>query len=68
MSRDRHGDGSSSRGFSYRVTDDQLERFQSASVAQRLTWLEEMRVFTWSAATPATRERWQRLRRGEPIA
>jgi hypothetical protein len=67
VTRDRHGDGSNSRGFRYLVNDDQLARFGSASVAQRLTWLEEMREFTWSAATPETRERWLRLRRGDPI-
>jgi hypothetical protein len=67
MTRDRLGDGSNSCGFRYLVDDDQLARFGSASVSQRLTWLEEMREFTWSAASPDTRERWQRLRRGEPI-
>ncbi len=67
MSGDRHDPKRASGGFRYLVEDAQLLRFQRATVAQRLTWLEEMRVFTWQAATPETRERWQRLRRGEPI-
>lgn len=67
MKRDRHDGARSTGGFRYLVTDDQLARFQRATVSQRLAWLEEMRQFTWSAASPTTRERWQRLRRGEPI-
>lgn len=68
MKRRRLARGRISGGFHYRVDDAQLTRFQSASVGQRLAWLEEMREFTWRVASATVRERWRRLRRGDPIA
>jgi len=49
-------------GFTYTVTDEQLARFATSTVLQRIEWLEEMRTFTWNLATPEVRERWRRAR------
>lgn len=54
-------------GFSYWVSDEQLEAFQKLSLFERLQWVESARQFTLSAQTPETRERMTRLRRGETI-
>ena len=35
----------------YYVTDEMLERFAASTTLQRLQWLDEMRTFTWNAAT-----------------
>lgn len=43
----------------YFVSSEMLRRFASSTVLQRLEWLEEMRTFTWNAATDATRARWR---------
>jgi len=54
-------------GFSYWVSDEQLEAFQKLSLLERLQWVESARQFTLSAQTPETRQRMTRLRRGETI-
>ena len=55
----------------YIVSDEMLERFAKSTTLQRLHWLEEMRTFTWNAATAETQTRWRAERdreRGlEPI-
>lgn len=51
-------------GFTYEVSDEQLERFGRATIAQRLEWLEHMRQWTWANATPDVREAWAARRRG----
>jgi len=51
----------------YYVTDEMLERFAASTTLQRLQWLDEMRTFTWNAATAATRLRWRAERgRSDP--
>ncbi len=54
-------------GFSYWVSDEQLEAFGKLSLLDRLRWVEAARQFTLAAQTPETRERMERLRRGETI-
>lgn len=54
-------------GFSYYVSDEQLEAFQRLTPLQRLQWADEARLFTLLARTPETAERQERLRRGESI-
>lgn len=62
----REGDGAISRGgFSYWVSDEQLETFGKMTLLQRLEWVEQARLFTLLARTPETAERQERLRRGE---
>ncbi|BAV33556.1 hypothetical protein SCL_1243 [Sulfuricaulis limicola] len=56
-----------SGGFSYQVSDEQLEAFARLSLYERLIWVDEMRLFTLMARTPETTERQERLRRGESI-
>lgn len=49
-------------GFTYEVSDEMLQRFAGSTLSQRIQWLDEMRVFSWTMASPETRERWRRLR------
>lgn len=48
--------------FTYRVDDEILARFATSTPLQRLRWLEEMRTFSWNAASAATRARWRAAR------
>jgi hypothetical protein len=50
------------------VSDEQLEAFGKLSLIDRLRWVEAARQFTLAGQTPETRERMERLRRGETIA
>jgi hypothetical protein len=50
------------QGFTYWVEDEILIRFAESTPLQRLRWLEEMRTFTWNAATEETRARWRSAR------
>jgi hypothetical protein len=59
-------DRSGRPGFTYEVSDEQLARFASATPLQRLQWLEDMRIFTWNAASEETRAEWRRLRQHPP--
>lgn len=54
-------------GFSYYVSDEQLQAFQRLTPLQRLRWADDARRFTLLARTPETAERQERLRRGESI-
>ena len=54
-------------GFSYFVSDEQLQVFQSLSPLQRLKWVDEVRRFTLLARTPETAQRQERLRQGKTI-
>lgn len=54
-------------GFSYYVSDEQMQAFAGLSPLQRLQWLDEARRFTLLGRTPITAERQERLRRGELI-
>ena len=53
------GDRGEGHGVAYVVSDDMLRRFAASTPLQRLRWLEEMRRFTWNAATEETRRRWR---------
>lgn len=55
-------------GFGYWVSDEQMQAFARLTTLQRLEWLDQARRFTLLAQTPETRERQERLRRGETIA
>jgi len=54
-------------GFDYWVSDEQLAAFAKLTMIERLRWVEEARLFTLAGETPETRERMERLRRGETI-
>lgn len=54
-------------GFSYWVSDEQLRAYMALPLLDRLSWLEAARQFTLAGQTPETRERMERLRRGETI-
>lgn len=67
-SEDRDTEVPITGGFGYWVSDEQLAAFAKLSPLERLRWLDEARRFTLLAETPETRERRERLRRGETIA
>ncbi len=54
-------------GFSYYVSDEQLQAFQRLSPLQRLKWVEDARLFTLLTRTPETANRQERLRLGKTI-
>ena len=54
-------------GFSYYVSDEQLQAFQRLSPLQRLKWADEARLFTLLARTTETTKRQERLRQGKTI-
>ena len=54
-------------GFGYYVSDEQLASFAQLTPLQRLEWVEAARQFTLLGQTPETRQRHERLRRGEAI-
>jgi hypothetical protein len=56
-----------SGGYHYYVTDEQLAAFAQLTPLQRLEWVEAARQFTLFGQTPETRQRQERLRRGETI-
>ena len=51
-------------GFSYRVSDKQLEAFARMTPLQRLQWVEDARLFTLLGQTEKTRKRHDNLRKG----
>ena len=62
-----HPAGNTQGGVSYWVSDEQLQAYGKLSMIDRLRWVEAARQFTLAAQTPETRERMDRLRRGETI-
>jgi hypothetical protein len=54
-------------GFGYYVSDEQLASFAQLTTLQRLEWVDAARQFTLLGQTPETRQRQERLRRGEAI-
>jgi len=52
-------------GYEYDVTDEQIRRWETVPVEERLRWLEEANEFLWLVQDPETRARWQEIRRGE---
>ncbi len=55
----------SSRGFAYRVTDEQIRRWKALPVEARLQWLEDANRFLALALSPKTRAIQDRFRRGD---
>ena len=51
-------------GFTYFVTDAQLDAFQTLTPGQRLQWLDEARDFSVRVAPPEAKQSWRQLRRG----
>lgn len=54
-------------GFGYEVSAEQLARFQSMSIKQRLAWAEAARLFTLAGQTAQTKKYHQALRAGKNI-
>lgn len=54
-------------GYTYYVSDEDLKRYGELSMEDRLRWVDELRLFILETETPETRERRERLRRGETI-
>jgi hypothetical protein len=52
-------------GYEYFVTDEQIRRWETVPVEERLRWLEEANEFLYHAQDAETRARWQAVRRGE---
>ncbi|HTK86288.1 MAG TPA: hypothetical protein VL329_01085 [Nitrospiraceae bacterium] len=52
-------------GFSYRVTDEQIQRWRALSSEEKLQWLEDANRFLAVALTPAVRAIQERFRRGD---
>jgi len=52
-------------GYEYYVTDEQIRRWETVPVVERLRWLEEANEFLYQAQDAKTRARWQAIRRGE---
>ena len=52
-------------GFSYYVSDEQIERFKQLPIEERLRWLEEAQEFIWSTVSKETWNLLQKFRRGE---
>ncbi len=52
-------------GYEYDVTDEQIRRWETVPVVERLRWLEEANEFLYLAQDAETRARWQAVRRGE---
>ena len=55
------------RGFTYEVSDEQIDAYRALPIERRIRWIEETARATYALASPEVRARWSRLRRGEPI-
>jgi len=53
------------RGFSYRVTDEQIRRWKALPPEVKLQWLEDANRFLGLALTPKARALQNRFRCGE---
>jgi hypothetical protein len=51
-------------GFSYRVTDEHIQRWRALPPEEKLQWLEDANRFLAVALTPAARAIQERFRRG----
>jgi hypothetical protein len=60
----QHEDKPVPRGFRYTVSDEQLRVFAALTPEQRLDWLEEMREFSITVASPEAQRWWRRFREG----
>ncbi len=52
-------------GYSYHITDEQIERYKQIPIDQRLEWFEEWQEFIYNTLTPEEWETLQKFRRGE---
>ncbi|MDP2208811.1 MAG: hypothetical protein Q8K98_08555 [Bacteroidota bacterium] len=52
-------------GYSYHITDEQIERYKQIPIDQRLEWFEEWQEFIYNTLTPEQWETLQKFRRGE---
>jgi hypothetical protein len=52
-------------GYSYFVTEEQIEEFQKLPLKERLRWLEEYQEFTYRALSKEEWETLQKFRSGE---
>lgn len=50
------------RGFTYEVTDEQIQRHRARSTKDILIWLEETAKFIWMIQTPEERERMKKAK------
>ena len=62
--RAKPGPAPAARGFTYVVSDAQLAQFATATIAQRIEWLEHMQQWSWNNASPEVRAAWAERRRG----
>ena len=53
------------RGFAYRVTDEQIQRWRTLPAEAKLQWLEDAVRLLFHALPPDTRAVQERFRRGE---
>ena len=53
------------RGYSYRVTDEQIRRWRALPAEVKLQWLEDANRFLALALAPKARAIQNRFRRGE---
>jgi len=61
-------DGSNKKmigGFSYHVTDEQIEEYSKLPPEERLRWLEEAQEFMFTALSKEKWELLQKFRRGD---
>lgn len=49
-------------GFTYEVSAEQMARFATATIEQRLQWLEDMKQWSWDNASAEARASWAALR------
>ena len=54
-------------GYSYYVSDEQIEAFTRLTPLERLKWVDDLRLFTLMASTPEITERRERLRQGKTV-
>lgn len=52
-------------GYSYHITDEQIERYTQIPIDQRLEWFEEWQEFIYNTLTPEQWETLQKFRSGE---
>jgi hypothetical protein len=53
------------RGFAHHHSDEELAAYRRLSAEQKLRWLHEAWLLTADFLSPAKRDGWQKLRKGE---
>lgn len=54
------------RGFTYEVSDEQIDAYRALPIERRIRWIEETARATYALASPEVRARWSRLRGVSP--